>query len=102
MVGLGVALSILMFKGFVWLLHNSLFELAKQAFEYMRKLSFVGWLGLGIKLLIFGLSVVGIYALYFAGISNFNTFFRIRCCSYRLGFVYRRNSFYHHDGKRAL
>lgn len=74
-VGLGVALSILMFKGFVWLLQKPLIKLAKQAFDHMKKLSFLGWLGLGIKLLIFGLSIVGIYALYFAGIPILVPFF---------------------------
>ncbi|WP_342147435.1 hypothetical protein [Rickettsiella endosymbiont of Aleochara curtula] len=74
-VGLGVALSILMFKGFVWLLQKPLIKLAKQALDHMKKLSFLGWLGLSIKLLIFGLSVVGIYALYFAGIPILVPFF---------------------------
>ncbi len=74
-VGLGVALSILMFKGFVWLLQKPLLELAKQAFDYMKKLSFAGWLGLSIKLLIFGLSLVGLYTLYFAGIPILMPFF---------------------------
>lgn len=74
-VGLGVALSILMFKGFVWLLQKPLIKLAKQALDHMKKLFFLGWLGLSIKLLIFGLSVVGIYALYFAGIPILVPFF---------------------------
>lgn len=74
-VGLGVALSILMFKGYVWLLQKPLLELAKQAFEYMKKLSFSGWLGLGIKLLIFGLSGVGLFTLYFAGVPILMPFF---------------------------
>ncbi len=74
-VGLGVALSILMFKGFVWLLQKPLIKLAKQALDHMKKLSFLGWLGLSIKLLIFGLSVVGIYALYFSGIPILVPFF---------------------------
>ncbi|MEN9449577.1 MAG: hypothetical protein RJA83_191 [Pseudomonadota bacterium] len=54
MVGLGVALSILMFKGYIWLLQHPLVEkLVQQAFDYMRKLPFAGILGFVIKLLIF-------------------------------------------------
>ncbi len=75
MVGLGMALSILMFKGFVWLLQKPLLELAKQAFDYMKNLSFLGWLGLGLKLLVCGLSMVGLYTLYFAGIPTLMPFF---------------------------
>ncbi len=75
MVGLGVALSLLMFKGFVWLLQKPLLELAKQAFNHMKKLSFLGWLGLGIKLLVCCLSLVGLYTLYFAGIPILMPFF---------------------------
>lgn len=75
MVGLGMALSILMFKGFVWLLQKPLLELAKQAFDYMKNLSFLGGLGLGLKLLVCGLSMVGLYTLYFAGIPTLMPFF---------------------------
>lgn len=53
-VGLGVALSILMFKGYIWLLQHPLVDkLVQQAFDYMRKLPFAGRLGFAVKLLIF-------------------------------------------------
>lgn len=53
-VGLGVALSILMFKGYIWLLQHPLVDkLVRQAFDYMRRLPFDGRLGFAIKLLFF-------------------------------------------------
>jgi hypothetical protein len=53
-IGLGVALSILMFKGYVWLLQLPLVvELTQKTFDCMRKLPFTGRPGFILKLLIF-------------------------------------------------